>query len=81
MWCNHGHGTYIAEEYFKMQWSSKGILVVLQITIEFAHWTPDGMAEYAKEAHGKGIKVIKASAGGASPLPSEGTSNEWNNNV
>jgi phosphoribosylcarboxyaminoimidazole (NCAIR) mutase len=29
------------------------------------------MAEYPKEAHGKGIKVIKASAGGAAPLPGE----------
>lgn len=34
-----------------------------------AHRTPDDMAEYAKEARGRGIKVIIAGAGGAAHLP------------
>ena len=34
-----------------------------------AHRTPDLMYEYAKEAEGRGIKVIIAGAGGAAHLP------------
>lgn len=34
-----------------------------------AHRTPDDMAEYAKSAHARGIKVIIAGAGGAAHLP------------
>ncbi len=34
-----------------------------------AHRTPDRMAEYAEEAHERGIKVIIAGAGGAAHLP------------
>ncbi|MGM0546104.1 MAG: 5-(carboxyamino)imidazole ribonucleotide mutase [Bacteroidota bacterium] len=34
-----------------------------------AHRTPDDMAEYAKEARGRGLKVIIAGAGGAAHLP------------
>lgn len=34
-----------------------------------AHRTPDYMSEYAKEAQGKGLKVIIAGAGGAAHLP------------
>ncbi len=34
-----------------------------------AHRTPDRMAEYAKGAAGRGIKVIIAGAGGAAHLP------------
>ncbi|MCH8568796.1 MAG: 5-(carboxyamino)imidazole ribonucleotide mutase [Balneolales bacterium] len=34
-----------------------------------AHRTPDLMAEYAKEASGRGIRVIIAGAGGAAHLP------------
>lgn len=34
-----------------------------------AHRTPDLMAEYAKQARGRGIKVIIAGAGGAAHLP------------
>jgi 5-(carboxyamino)imidazole ribonucleotide mutase len=34
-----------------------------------AHRTPDLMAEFAKEAAGKGIQVIIAGAGGAAHLP------------
>lgn len=34
-----------------------------------AHRTPDDMAEYAKSAHSRGIKVIIAGAGGAAHLP------------
>src|SRR6266581_3314535 len=34
-----------------------------------AHRTPDGMAEYAKAAEGRGLEVIIAGAGGAAHLP------------
>ncbi len=34
-----------------------------------AHRTPDRMAAYAKEAEGRGIRVIIAGAGGAAHLP------------
>jgi 5-(carboxyamino)imidazole ribonucleotide mutase len=34
-----------------------------------AHRTPDRMAAYAKEAQGRGIRVIIAGAGGAAHLP------------
>ncbi len=34
-----------------------------------AHRTPDRLAEYAREAEGKGIRVVIAGAGGAAHLP------------
>jgi 5-(carboxyamino)imidazole ribonucleotide mutase len=34
-----------------------------------AHRTPDGMANYGKTAHRRGIKIIIAGAGGAAHLP------------
>ena len=34
-----------------------------------AHRTPDWMADYAKQAPGRGVKVIIAGAGGAAHLP------------
>jgi len=34
-----------------------------------AHRTPDGMAEYAKSAAGRGLRAIIAGAGGAAHLP------------
>jgi len=34
-----------------------------------AHRTPDRMAEYAKDAEGRGLKAIIAGAGGAAHLP------------
>ena len=37
--------------------------------IKSAHRTPDAMAEYAKSASSRGIKVIIAAAGGAAHLP------------
>ena len=40
-----------------------------EITIVSAHRTPDRLVEYAKEAEGKGLKVIIAGAGGAAHLP------------
>ncbi len=40
-----------------------------EITIVSAHRTPDRLFEYAKEAHGRGLKVIIAGAGGAAHLP------------
>jgi len=49
------------------------ILGQLKVTHEMrivsAHRTPDRMTQYAKEAGGRGIKVIIAGAGGAAHLP------------
>jgi 5-(carboxyamino)imidazole ribonucleotide mutase len=40
-----------------------------EIAIVSAHRTPERMVQYAKEAHGRGVKVIIAGAGGAAHLP------------
>jgi len=40
-----------------------------EISIVSAHRTPKRMIEFAEEAHGRGIKVIIAGAGGAAHLP------------
>lgn len=40
-----------------------------EIEIVSAHRTPDRMYDYALAAHGRGIKVIIAGAGGAAHLP------------
>ncbi|MDQ0639505.1 5-(carboxyamino)imidazole ribonucleotide mutase [Pedobacter sp. W3I1] len=40
-----------------------------EITVVSAHRTPERMFNYAKEAHGRGLKVIIAGAGGAAHLP------------
>jgi len=43
--------------------------VPYELTIVSAHRTPDRLAEYAKTAADKGLKVIIAGAGGAAHLP------------
>lgn len=43
--------------------------VSFEIEIVSAHRTPDRMAEYAKTARTRGLKVIIAGAGGAAHLP------------
>lgn len=40
-----------------------------EVRVISAHRTPDLMAQYAKEAAGRGLKVIVAGAGGAAHLP------------
>ncbi|MEN9400010.1 MAG: hypothetical protein RL632_1111 [Bacteroidota bacterium] len=40
-----------------------------EIDIVSAHRTPERMFDYAKGAHGRGLKVIIAGAGGAAHLP------------
>jgi 5-(carboxyamino)imidazole ribonucleotide mutase len=40
-----------------------------EVAIVSAHRTPQRMVEYARQAHGRGIKVIIAGAGGAAHLP------------
>lgn len=40
-----------------------------ELTVVSAHRTPERMFTYAKEAYGKGLKVIIAGAGGAAHLP------------
>lgn len=40
-----------------------------EITVVSAHRTPERMFNYAKEAQGRGLKVIIAGAGGAAHLP------------
>lgn len=43
--------------------------VQFEMTIVSAHRTPDLMYDYAKKAHGRGLKAIIAGAGGAAHLP------------
>jgi len=43
--------------------------IAVETRIVSAHRTPDRMVEFAKSAHGRGIKVIIAGAGGAAHLP------------
>lgn len=47
----------------------KELGVAYEITVVSAHRTPDRMFNYAKEAAGRGLKVIIAGAGGAAHLP------------
>jgi len=47
----------------------KELGVEYEITVVSAHRTPDRMFTYAREAAGRGIKVIVAGAGGAAHLP------------
>lgn len=43
--------------------------IPFEITIVSAHRTPDRMFDYAKNAAGRGLRVIIAGAGGAAHLP------------
>ncbi len=43
--------------------------IAYEITVVSAHRTPERMFSYAKEAAGRGLKVIIAGAGGAAHLP------------
>jgi 5-(carboxyamino)imidazole ribonucleotide mutase len=43
--------------------------VAFETKIVSAHRTPDRLVKYAKEARGRGLKVIIAGAGGAAHLP------------
>ncbi len=43
--------------------------IAFEMRIVSAHRTPDDMADYARTAHERGIKVIIAGAGGAAHLP------------
>ncbi|WP_284358938.1 5-(carboxyamino)imidazole ribonucleotide mutase [Candidatus Phycosocius spiralis] len=45
------------------------LAVAYEARVISAHRTPDRMAAYAKEAKGRGLKVIIAGAGGAAHLP------------
>jgi 5-(carboxyamino)imidazole ribonucleotide mutase len=47
----------------------KELGVPYEITVVSAHRTPDRMFTYAREAAGRGLKVIIAGAGGAAHLP------------
>jgi 5-(carboxyamino)imidazole ribonucleotide mutase len=40
-----------------------------ELRVLSAHRTPDAMADYARQAHTRGLKVIIAGAGGAAHLP------------
>ena len=43
--------------------------VFYELDVVSAHRTPEKMLQFAKEAHGRGIKVVIAGAGGAAHLP------------
>ncbi len=47
----------------------KELGIETETTIVSAHRTPERMFEFAKNAHGRGVKVIIAGAGGAAHLP------------
>ncbi len=47
----------------------KELGVAFEMTIVSAHRTPKRMFDFAENAHGRGIKVIIAGAGGAAHLP------------
>ena len=47
----------------------KEFQVDYEVKVVSSHRTPDFMAEYAKTAKGRGIKIIIAGAGGAAHLP------------
>lgn len=47
----------------------ESIGVAFELTVVSAHRTPDRLVQYAKEARGRGLKVIIAGAGGAAHLP------------
>lgn len=51
--------------------------VAAESRIVSAHRTPDLLAEYAKSAAGRGIKVIIAGAGGAAHLPGMTAAHTW----
>ena len=43
--------------------------IPFEVRVVSAHRTPEGMAEYAKSAAGRGLRVLIAGAGGAAHLP------------
>jgi 5-(carboxyamino)imidazole ribonucleotide mutase len=43
--------------------------VPTEVRVVSAHRTPEGMLEYARTAHGRGLRAIIAGAGGAAHLP------------
>lgn len=43
--------------------------IPFELTIVSAHRTPERLFDFAKNAHGRGIKVVIAGAGGAAHLP------------
>jgi phosphoribosylaminoimidazole carboxylase len=43
--------------------------VGVEVTVVSAHRTPERMFEYARDAHGRGLRCIIAGAGGAAHLP------------
>ena len=47
----------------------KGFDIQIEIDIVSAHRTPEKLLEYGTKAHGRGLKVIIAGAGGAAHLP------------
>lgn len=47
----------------------KELQVAFEMTVVSAHRTPQRLYEYARDAHGRGLRVIIAGAGGAAHLP------------
>ncbi len=47
----------------------KKMEIPFELTIVSAHRTPDRLVEFSRLAHGRGVKVIIAGAGGAAHLP------------
>src|SRR5207302_854411 len=51
--------------------------IACEARVVSAHRTPDLMAQFAKEAAGRGIRVIIAGAGGAAHLPGMVAAHTW----
>ncbi len=47
----------------------EGVGVETEVTIVSAHRTPERLFDFAKNAHGRGVEVVIAGAGGAAHLP------------
>lgn len=47
----------------------KGFDIQIEVDIVSAHRTPEKLLEYGTKAHGRGLKVIIAGAGGSAHLP------------
>jgi 5-(carboxyamino)imidazole ribonucleotide mutase len=47
----------------------KDLHVSFEMTVVSAHRTPERLFQYAREAHGRGLRVVIAGAGGAAHLP------------
>jgi 5-(carboxyamino)imidazole ribonucleotide mutase len=68
-WHNHGQRFGPPRDARRRRTSSMHLQVDCEMEIVSAHRTPDKLYAYAREAEGRGLRVIIAGAGGAAHLP------------